>query len=233
MTVRDAIPAGWTDFIKSGQIGIGMDLGTTDKVTSNPTVIDVMEDYGGLLNERLIFSFKTRDEDVTEAALDVIFGDLRRAGKRVRAMAIDSTNETFFAQRLKKRFSGQCAVFLVKGSENLNHAGETMIAKQLLGNLFANEHTDGRIATPTAPWVKDDRRLVKKVKGLFNSATDALGQHGDTWDAGKLARWSLKSGGRAEASGVSVGGQSGKPSRRGVLQPFANLFRKIKRSSNA
>lgn len=233
MTVRDAIPSSWTDYIKSGALGIGLDLGTTDKVTSNPTVIDVMEDYGGLLQERLIFSFKTRDEEVTEAVLDAIFSDLRNAGKRSRALAIDATNETFFAQKLAKRLRKHCAVYLVKGSENLTHAGETMTAKQLLGHLFANEHIDGRIATPSGPWVKDDRRLVKKVKGLFNADTDALGQHGDTWDAGKLARWALKSAGRVEAGGIAVSSKSGKPQRRGLLRPFAHLFRKLTRHSNA
>ncbi len=109
-----------------------------------------------LLSDEMIS--EESDEAVTTAMLDVVFDDLARAGKRVKALVIDATNETFFAQCLAKRFRSRCAVYLIKGSENLTYAGETMTAKQLLGNLFANEHTDGRIASPVAPWVKDDRR---------------------------------------------------------------------------
>lgn len=233
MTPREAIPSSWTDHLRSGPVAIGLDLATTDKATSNPSAISVMEDYGGLVNERLVLSFKSADEAVTTAMLQCVFEDLASAGKRVRALVIDATNETFFAQTVAKKFRKYCAVYLVKGSENMEHAGETMIAKQLLGNLFANAHTDGQIATPAGTFIKDDRRLVKKIKGLFNADTDALGQHGDTWDAGKLALWGLRRKGRVEASGMAVGGAPSAPARRGVLRPFARLFAKLKRHANA
>lgn len=232
MTPRQAIDASWTDFLRSGQIGIGMDLGTTDKQTSNPTVIDVAEDYNGLFHERLVLSFKSADEAVTVAMLDVVFDDITRAGKRVKCLVIDATNETFFAQRLAKRFAKHCRVILVKGSEKLEHAGEAMVAKQLLGNLFANAHTDGQVASPAATWIKDDRRLVKKVKGLFNAETDSLGQHGDTWDAGKLAYWGLKKRGRPEAAGISISGGTDKPDR-AVKNPFARFFGRLKARCHA
>ena len=205
MTTRDAIPSSWTDYLQSGPVALGLDLATTDKTTSNPSALVAMEDFGGLLNERLVMSWKTANEEVTEAILDHVFDDLANAHKRPKCLVIDATNETFYAQKLAKRFRSKCPVYLIKGSENLSWAGETMTAKQLLGNLFANEHIDGRMASPLAPWVKDDRRLVKKVKGLFNADTDALGQHGDTWDGGKLALWGLRRTGRAEAAGMIVG----------------------------
>jgi len=233
MTPREAIPSSWTDHLQSGAVAIGLDLATTDKTTSNPSGLSVMEDYGGLLNERLVLAFKSADEAVTIAMVQCIFDDLQSAGKRVRACVIDATNETFFAQRLAKLFRKYCAVYLVKGSEKMEHAGETMIAKQLLGNLFANAHTDGQIASPAAAWIKDDRRLVKKIKGLFQTETNAVGQHGDTWDAGKLALWGLKKKGRVEASGVAVGSSPHGPARRGVLRPLAKFFNKLKRHSNA
>lgn len=232
MTPREAIPSSWTDHLRSGPLAIGLDLATTDKATSNPSSISVMEDYAGLFNERLVLAFKSADETVTIAVLQCLFDDLAAAGKRVRCLVIDATNETFFAQTLAKRFRSKCAVYLVKGSEKMAHAGEEMIAKQLLGNLFANAHTDGKIASPAAPWIKDDRRLVKKIKGLFTAETNATGQHGDTWDAGKLALWGLKKRGRVEASGMSVG-SAGAPARRGLLSPFAKLFSKLKRHANA
>ncbi len=73
---------------------------------------------------------------------------------------------------------------------------------------------------------------MKKIKGQCKAYTDALGQHGDTWDAGKLARWGLKSLGRVEAAGIAVGGQPQAGGRRG-RRPFARLFQKLKRHSNA
>ena len=228
MTCRDAIPTSWTDFLRAGPLGIGLDLATTDGPHSNPSALVVMEDYAGQLWERLVIAWKTSNEEVTEAMFGLVLDDIRSSGRRPKAACIDASNETFFAQGLRKQFGTRCPIYLIKGGENLTHAGETMAAKQLLGSLYVNEHTDGRINTPAAPWVKDDRRLVKKQKGLFMTDTDKLGQHGDTFDAGKLARWALKRAGRVEAGGASVGGPPSTPRDR-VPRPFGHLFQAIKR----
>lgn len=230
ITCRQALPASWTDTVRAGEIALGLDLGTTDKKASNPSALVVMEDWQGQLWERLVVTWKTGNEQVTEAMLRLVLDDLRSAGRRARSVVVDATNETFFAQSLKRLFATQCPVHLVKGGEKLRHAGEEMPAKQLLGNLLANAHTDGRINSPAAAWVKDDRRLVRKLNGHFDNTTDSLGQHGDTWDAAKLALWGLRRAGRVTANAVSIT-PAHQPQRPGLLSRL--LGRRLPPSSNA
>jgi hypothetical protein len=205
MTPRAAIPRSWLDFLKSGPLGVGLDLATTDGPHSNPASITVMEEHGGLFYERLILAWKTRDEAVTRQMLRCVLEDLDSLHRRPRRVCIDASNETFFAQSLAKELRHLAAFTLIKGSENLTFQGETLKSKELLGNLFTNLHAEGRIATPEGPWIKEDRRLVQKSKGQFITLTGKTGEHGDTFDSGKLARWALLSGGPIEAAAASVG----------------------------
>lgn len=223
MTCRDALPRSWTDLLQGGPIGIGLDLATSDATTSNPSSITVTEEHRGMLFERLVIAWKTRDEAVTTTMLGLVLTDIRSVGKRVRACAIDASNETFFAQRLRKLYGSHCPVYLVKGGEKLAHGNEDMQAKELLGSLYVEEYTSGKIAVPDAAFVKEDRRLVKRVKGQFKTDTDREGQHGDTFDAGKLARYALRRLGRVEATAASVasGGVGARQNvrGRGILKP--------------
>lgn len=213
MKVQDAIPRAWLDCLSTGPVGVGMDIATTDGPTSNPASITVTQDTGGKLLERLIVSWKTRDEAVAAAMLKLVFTQLcSMPGIVIKGCSIDASNETFFAQRLVKdcrallsRLGKSCKFHLIKGGENLTFQGQTLRAKEMLGNLYVNAHTDGILGTPEAPFVKEDRRLVQKSKGLFVTLTGKGGKHGDTFDSGKHARWALLSSGPAEAAGVQVG----------------------------
>lgn len=226
MTPRDVIPVGWTQYLRAGSLTWGLDLATTEKAKSNPSSLVVTEKWGGLFIERLVLAWKTADEQVTLKILELMFDDVAATSRKFRSGAIDATNETFFAQTVKKTFRNFCAIYLVKGGEKLEHRGQEFDAKTLLGSLFVNAHTDNKIATPGASWIKDDRRLVKRNKGKFEADLGKEGQHGDTFDGGKLALYcQLKAGGRAEAdaAAVSEGISTPQSATRKLLNPFAHL----------
>ncbi|MBB5037096.1 hypothetical protein [Prosthecobacter dejongeii] len=207
MTVRDAIPRSWLDFLKEGPVGVGMDIATSDGPNSNPASITVTQATDGRLYERLVISWKTRDEAVARAMLTTALEDLSSVfGLRIQACCLDASNEVFFAQSLAKGLREHCPFHLIKGGENITFQGQTLRSKELLGNLYVNAHTDGLICTPEGPFIKEDRRLVQKSKGLFVTLTGKGGKHGDTFDSGKLARWALMSSGAVEAAAAAVSG---------------------------
>lgn len=211
MTVRDAIPRSWLDLLTAGPIGVGFDIATTDGATSNPASITVTQDEGTLF-ERLVLSWKTRDEAVATAMMLTVMLDLASLPQwRVKGLSIDASNETFFAQRLVKvikaalaRLGKSCKFHLIKGGESLTFQGETLNAKEMLGSLYVNAHTDGILGTPEAPFLKEDRRLVQRSKGKFITLTGKGGKHGDTFDSGKHARWALLSSGPVQIEAVST-----------------------------
>jgi len=212
MTARDAIPRGWLDLLTFGSVGVGMDIATTDGPTSNPASITVTQDEGGTLFERLVLSWKTRDEAVATAMMLTVLMDLASLkGITIKGVSFDASNEVFFVQRLVKVCRAALAqvgrstkFHMVKGGENLTFQGQTLRAKEMLGNLYVNAYADGQLASPEAPFVKEDRRLVQKSKGLFVTLTGKGGKHGDTFDSGKHARWALLSSGPAAAAAVPI-----------------------------
>ena len=207
MPPRDAIPRRWLDFLTpEDPLGLGMDIATSDGPTSNPASITVSQLVGGMIYERLVLSWKTRDEAVATAILGTVLEDIRSLGSRIRirSICLDASNERFFCQRLARQFHLHGRFQLIGGGENLTFQGQTLRAKEMLGNLYVNAHTDGLLATPEAPFIKEDRRLVQKSKGLFVTLTGKGGKHGDTFDSGKLARWALLSSGAVQAAAIPL-----------------------------
>lgn len=209
ITPRDCVPRDWTRLLTGGEIGIGLDLATTDKETSNPSSLTVTEKIAGLKIQRLVISWKTAREAVTRAIVGVVFADLEKARLRPRKLCIDATNERFFAQRLQTEFRRHCVIELVIASEGIEWRGEKLDMKTLVGNLYVESFQESTSRLPDARWVKDDHRLVKKIAGKFVSDTSPEGRHGDTFTSGSLSHWALQGRGRAEASGVPVGSGAG------------------------
>lgn len=206
MTPRDAIPRRWLDFlVPDAPVGVGMDIATSDGPTSNPASITVSQAVGGLIYERLVLSWKTRDEAIATAMLGTVLADIKDGTRfQIRGICLDASNERFFCQRLARQFHLYGRFQLIGGGENLTFQGQTLRAKELLGNLYVNAHTDGILCSPEAPFLKEDRRLVQKSKGLFVTLTGKGGKHGDTFDSGKLARWALLSSGAIQAAATPL-----------------------------
>jgi hypothetical protein len=149
-------------------------------------------------------------------------------GLRIGRMCIDASNEKFFAVAVKDHFAGRVVVTPVVSSEGTEYRGLKMNFKQYLGSQLVDQFDDGYCAIPEADWVCNDMRLVKKVGDTFDNEVDEHGNHGDTFDAKKLAVHALVSkGGPAEAAAAQISaGMSTRYPRpaRKVLNPFANRF---------
>jgi hypothetical protein len=228
--LRSYLDRDWSASIERGQIGLGLDLATSDKKSSNPSALTVLE-AGAPAKARLVLAFKSRDEAATTQIVETIIDDIRGAGKgsQIRGLSIDASNEEFFAQRVAKLLRARgIPVRLVKGGETLTHQGADAPAKVVLGNLYANLFSDQRIALPPAKWLAEDHRLVRRVGGSFEAAVLPDGRHADTFDAGKLAFWELSQAGAVQAEASPVGGVRPAP-RPGLLNPFARFFERPRR----
>ncbi len=121
-------------------------------------------------------------------------------------MAIDATNERYWAAQTRDRLRGDLPVSLIVGSETYQGSSlEKMTTKQYLGGHLIASLNDNKLSLPPDRYIRDDWRLVKKDRGLIVCDPDSDGKHGDTFDAVKLAIESLSSGGPAEAEATQVG----------------------------
>lgn len=207
MTARDAIPADWVRHLRGGPLGVGYDVATTEKKMSNPSSITVMEDYGGRYWERLVVRFKSCDPDAALQAAEVILTDAPQ--DKLVALCVDASNEKYYAQSVKKKFRHILPVHLIASGETVVWEREKFSYKTLLGSLYVSSFEDAKQAMPDEEWLIADHRLVKNHAGGFKTELDKEGNHGDTFDSGKLALWSLQRGGRGAVEGIramAVGG---------------------------
>lgn len=190
--LRSMIPVDWVDKLTPhNKIALGHDVATSEGGTANPAALVVSQTVGNLTHERLVIAWKTEDPAIATALLRMVLQDIRRRGFTGLRLAVDASSEVYHARTLKAELAALCQVILVKGGAKLRFKGEEMDSKTLLGNLYANDVNDGAITFPSGKWISDDRRLVKKKAGRFFAELGKDGEHGDTFDAGKLANWAL------------------------------------------
>lgn len=226
LAVADAIPSSWTSRLTREAVGLGLDLATTERGTSNPSSLTVGQKHSGRFFARLVLSWKTADPDVTRAVIRLVLDHLAAAQVRPRRLCVDASNERFFATQLRKEFGARLPVELIAGNNKLAHRGFELDAKTLLGNLWSALIEDGLTVLPADDFIAYDYRLVKREAGGFVTETGKNGEHGDCFDSGKLAHWALESGGgnitAENVQGVAVGEFSGggHALRPGIRNPF-------------
>jgi hypothetical protein len=178
------LPADWRTLLGLGDqpVSIGYDSATTEKGTSNPSSISIVPHVGRDYPVRLIFRWKTADPAKARAILREIL-----SGVKCRRLSIDATNERYFAVDVRREFSRLCPIELVVASERITYQGAEILVKTYLGNLVVNALDEGQLPLPVDRWVREDFRLVRRVKGGFDSDVDGSGNHGDTFDSTKLA----------------------------------------------
>lgn len=211
----DGLPPGWENSIDrtAGPIGIGADPATTEGETSNPFGVAVTQRINGRYVVKLILSFKSADPKRPKAILRELCTVLHP-----RALAIDASSEVYWASEVREELEGVTNVILVKNSERIEVMGERVLYKTYLGNLLVNAIDEDLVDLPKSPEVKDDFRLVKKLKGGFDNALDsATGRHGDLFDGTKLSIHALIEGtGEVRADAVQVGARAASPDMRTV-----------------
>lgn len=209
----NVVPPDWTLHLKGGLLGIGYDVATTINKSSNPSSITVTEDYGGKFWQRLLVRFKTDDPEAVYQILNSILE--APDPRKLRSLCIDSSNEKFHARNVRTKMRKHCPVYLIGGGEKVKWEGADFTYKTLLGQLYVSSFEDGRIALPDGEWIVKDHRLVKNHAGSYATDLDDAGNHGDTFDSGKLSLWCHLRGARGTSAGaraMAVGGTA-KPSR--------------------
>lgn len=215
MKIQDMLPKGWAGFFApdAPRIGLGLDLGTTEKKKSNPSCLAVTQELRPTFFARLVISWKTQDPNVTRGLVRLVVQGLP-FGYRARRLCIDATSERFFAADLRRDLAGVVPVELVVASEATEYLGERMTYKQYLGNLFVNTIDDGYLALPKEAWLQKDIRSVVRDRGTFEAEVDEEGRHGDAFDAIKLSLHALiAKGGPTEAFAAPVGGYAREDAR--------------------
>ena len=195
-----------------GQIGVGWDLATTEKNESNPSSFVVAETIGGEVALRAIVNWKTCDPEIARHRARTLLEAIaeRPVGGKPRRLAIDATNERYFAADTRKALRGLCPVDLVIMSEAIQVPGaEKMTIKQHLAGQLISLAEDNRLWLPPERYIKVDFRLVKRTRGTYDNTLGPNGEHGDTFDSAKLAVRALTHRGPAGAEGVLTGANPG------------------------
>jgi hypothetical protein len=206
------LPAGWRGlFTPEGRVGIGLDLGTTNKARSNPTALAVCQESGLDVFARLIIRYKVDATklDVHEQLLRAIVDALHSGPAthpRVVRICVDATSERYGAAELSRRLRGLVPVALIVASESIEYRGQKMKFKEYQTNLYLHQIDDGRLALPDEQWVEDDARQVKTERGFFYADIDEDGNHADAFDATKQALHALRMHGAGAPAEISAAG---------------------------
>jgi len=180
-----------------GPVGIGVDIATTTKGSSNPTSVTVTEKSGVEKKQLLVATWKTWDPDLANERIKGLVDCVRQrpAGGRARKLATDGTNERYYAISLRRFLAGEVPVEIVVMSETLELPGnpKPVTYKTYLSSRYVGELEDNHLTLPPERYFKEDHRLVKKDRGLFVCEPDGQGRHGDTFTSGMLADWAVES----------------------------------------
>ena len=202
------------------KLGLGFDVATTEKGKSNPSVLAVSEESGADTVVRTFLIWKTKDPDVAMERLKTAVRTLSaRPGGRPRALAIDATNEKYFAERVRKELRAIIPVILVVANESVNPIEpgkkprnpkpgiEKMTNwKEYLGGQYVQKLDDNHLALPPETYIYQDHRLVLRDRGRFVCEADEQGRHGDTFDGGKLSLHALSQNiGIVSTAGIKIG----------------------------
>jgi hypothetical protein len=198
----------------SGKVGIGVDLATTERESSNPTAVTVTEEIGSDYVSILTVVWKTADPAVAKERFTRIVETVngRPKGGRARRMCVDATNERYFATEVQRELSHLVPVELVIGSETIQLPGDEPITRKAhLGNLLVAAFTDNRMTVAPEQYLFNDMRLVRRDRGSFTANIGPAGEHGDTFDSHKLSIHALDSTGGAITAEMLAGIRTAKP----------------------
>jgi hypothetical protein len=174
-------------------LGVGYDVATTEKQTSNPSAVSLVEQHGQQYVVRAILVWKTKDPAVVRERFRRLLPAISVRGMSARRLCIDATSERLFATDLARDLADLVPVELVISSTSVRVPGreEPTNLKTLLGDQLIAALNDNRLTLPPARYVREDWRLLRKERGLYTCAVDEQGRHGDTFDSTKLGRRAL------------------------------------------
>lgn len=192
--------------IKGAPCGVGFDVATTQGGLSNPSSVSITQRNGGEYATILNVIWKTRDPRLARSRVRALIIACRESGAPARRLAIDGSNELYFAEELRADLRELIPVDIVRGGDRVDPrpAGYTRDAnfKQYLGDLYSAEINDNHFVLPPESYFKKDHRQVVKEGGTFSADIDSDGGHADTFDSGKLSLHALRKANREPAMPV-------------------------------
>ena len=178
-----------------GACGLGYDVATTEKATSNPSSFSFVQRAGNEFIVPAVVIWKTRDPIVAEERVTRLteLATNQDTDAKARRLCIDATNARLFAATLASHLAPIVPVQLVVGSETVPIRGAVQSKnwKTFLGDGLTAALSENRMVVPSARYLWDDWRLVIKSGGLYTATPDAQGRHADTFDSTKLGLWAL------------------------------------------
>lgn len=213
-------------------ITIGMDVATTEGKKSNPTAVAVCQRKGVFYNVPLVWWWKTSQPEVTTNRVKWLASALKDAGKKVKVVDVDATNERFFTTNLRTIFKKLRLAFvrLIIKSKKAAYKGEEMSLGSYMSNLTANAFEDNYIAVPMHRYLASDFARKKRDGSGFTAAVGPNGEHADTLDAVELSiHGQAMRGGASQAAAAPVGELAGKSGGQTFRSSLQNpLIKKLK-----
>lgn len=205
------------DQVTDGGLGLGWDLGTTESERSNPSAIAVLEHRPGEWIVRVIAVWKTVEPQLARMRVRQLIEAISRPGNRARRLCVDSSNERYFAAEVRRELAPVLPVELIQGNGTIVPPGQASLPyKVYLGHRLLQLLEINQLTLPPEPYVKADFRRIRRDRGSFFAETGPEGEHGDTFDATKLAVHAVEGrlGGAGTGSdGIRVGKAQYRPSR--------------------
>jgi len=181
--------------LHDGPVGIGFDVATTTRATSNPSSLTVTEQRGADRVQVLVLLWKERQPQIARDRLRRVLETIaaRPRGGRARRLCIDASSERYFAQETSDLLRHLVPVELVIHSAAIHPPGyaQPVNMKTCLGDLYSAHFNDNHYTAPPGSYFKTDHRLVIKDRGAYLCDPFPDGMHGDTFDSAKLAHWPL------------------------------------------
>lgn len=214
-------PAGWLDFIGDGELAAGLDLASTEGKKSNPTSLTITEKRSGRFAARIILWWKTANPAVTDNRLIEVFTALKAAGKKVKVLNADATNDRLYVMALRERLKGLVRVEPIVSSATVKWRGQELSARTVSWTLQRECVEENKIDLPAGRYVATDFLRTKRAPGdLYVASVGPNGEHADTADGSRLALMGhIIGGGPAEVRAIQIGaglGGGGKPKRPGL-----------------
>lgn len=209
-----------------GPVGMGIDPATTTGETSNPTSVTLTESEYGDRVQFAVLIWKEKDPKVARDRFKriIVTVNSRPVGGRIRRVAIDATNEQYFARETAQDL-GSFAPFVLVDMRNKVEPvpfgyERDPVFKTWLGDLYSAQVNDNHYTLPPEEYFRDDHRMMMKVAGMYNADPEPDGKHADTFDSGKLADFALTgTGGAITSEAVKRIRVGGNPGRRPVFVP--------------
>lgn len=180
---------------KKGSTGIGFDVATTTGGLSNPSSATVSQRAGVEIRSIVNIIWKTRDPKLARERLRAIVECCKAAEASARLLAIDASNERYFAEETRQEFASLVPVELIINGSSVDPLPpgyeKSINYKTYLGDLYSNEINDNHCVLPPEAYFKKDHRSVFKDRGSYDCDVDSDGGHGDTFDSGKLSVYAL------------------------------------------